>query len=95
MELNLQSFFGLLCAQLYLLAETSQPPPPAFGLIYESAQIDDISLWPPPLNKNKDFGIQAIEKRFGQIMFTNYRVDALNGGYQKQLPFGFFPLTRL
>jgi hypothetical protein len=39
-------------AQMYSLAETTQPPPnPAIGLIYEegylSAKIDDISLWPP------------------------------------------------
>jgi hypothetical protein len=38
MELDLQSLFGLHCAQLYSLAETPQPPPfPAFELIYEGA----------------------------------------------------------
>ncbi len=47
MELDLQSLFGLPCAQLYSLAKTPQPspPPPAVGLIYDwSAEIDDISL---------------------------------------------------
>ncbi len=50
MELDLQSLFGLYVtwyAQLFSLADTPQPPPPAFGLIYEgrywSAKIDDIS----------------------------------------------------
>ncbi len=51
MELDLQSLFGLhvtCCTQLFSLAETLQPFPLAFELIYEvrywSAKIDDISL---------------------------------------------------
>jgi hypothetical protein len=45
MELDLQSLFGLLCTDVYSLAETPQLPlPPAFGLIYEGAKIDGISL---------------------------------------------------
>ncbi len=30
-------FIGASCAQVYSLAETPHPPPPAFGLIYEGA----------------------------------------------------------
>ncbi len=50
MELDLQSFFGLLsCVQLYSMAETRQLPPfPGFGLNYEGAigqlRLDDICL---------------------------------------------------
>jgi hypothetical protein len=54
MELDLQSFFGVMSRdvlnwQLYSLAETQQlPPTPSFGLVlrgrYWSAKIDDISL---------------------------------------------------
>ncbi len=40
-------FIWAPCAQLYSLAEAPQPPPPAFGLIYECSKIDSISLWPP------------------------------------------------
>jgi hypothetical protein len=49
MELDLQSLFGLhvYTVQLYLLAETLQPPPPIWAHMqgrYWSAKIDDISL---------------------------------------------------
>jgi hypothetical protein len=38
MELDLQSLFGLhVYRQLFSLAETPYPPPPAFELIYEGA----------------------------------------------------------
>jgi hypothetical protein len=47
MEFDLQSLFWVLCAsaQLYSLAETTQPLPPAHKRgRYWSAKIDDISL---------------------------------------------------
>jgi hypothetical protein len=44
LELDLQSLFGLLCTAVLILAETPQLPPSPFGLIYESANIDDISM---------------------------------------------------
>ncbi len=47
-SINVQKYG--LSGQLYSLAETPQPPTPAFGLIYGGAigqpRLDDISLWP-------------------------------------------------
>jgi hypothetical protein len=37
MELDLPSLFGLHVHSCILIAETPQPPPTAFGLIYEGA----------------------------------------------------------
>ncbi len=37
MELDLQSLFGLSCAQYETLQAAAPPPPTAIGLIYEGA----------------------------------------------------------
>jgi len=39
MELDLQSFFGILCTDVHIGWDPASPPPPlpAFGLIYEEA----------------------------------------------------------
>ncbi len=49
---------------------------------------------PSSLYKNMDFGIQSIENREWAVNVykLQYRADAPNGSYQKQLPFGFFAL---
>jgi len=48
MELDLRSFFGLLCTAVLIGCDPAIPPP-AFGLIYDgsycSAKIADISSW--------------------------------------------------
>ncbi len=54
-RLNMKLDLWAPCAQLYSLAETPQPPPPAPRIWahmrgrYWSAKKDDISLWPPGL----------------------------------------------
>ncbi len=62
MELDLHSLFGLHpCAQVYSLAESWDPPPSpciwahSRGGRYQSAKIDDISLWPPCLRTSKHY----------------------------------------